>query len=102
MGKSRLLYELRQRIGKERAFFLTGSCSPDGQQTPFLPFIEVVRGSFRLGAGEAEKEIAQKLGPSASAPARRRRKLRKSWRWDWRRWVSSHSAISASCCICSA
>jgi class 3 adenylate cyclase/tetratricopeptide (TPR) repeat protein len=61
MGKSRLLYEFRHRIGKERAFFLTGSCSPDGQQTPFLPFIEVVRGSFRLGASEAEKGFVQKL-----------------------------------------
>ena len=46
MGKSRLLHEFRQRIGKDRAFVLSGSCSPDGQQTPFLPFIEVVRGSF--------------------------------------------------------
>ena len=61
MGKSRVLYEFRKRIGKERAFFLTGNCSPDGQQTPFLPFIEVVRGSFRVGAGEAEKSIVQKL-----------------------------------------
>ena len=60
MGKSRLLYEFRQRIGKG-ALFLTGSCSSDGQQTPFLPFIEVVRGSFRISVGEAEKEIAQKL-----------------------------------------
>src|SRR5262249_16827608 len=61
MGKSRLLYELRHRIGKETAFFLSGSCSPDGQQTPFLPFIEVVRGLFRVSAGEAERDIAQKL-----------------------------------------
>ncbi len=61
MGKSRLLHEFRQRIGKERAFILAGSCSPDGQQTPFLPFLEVVRGSFRISAGEAEKDIAQKL-----------------------------------------
>ena len=61
MGKSRLLHEFRQRIGKELAFILAGSCSPDGQQTPFLPFLEVVRGSFRISAGEAEKDIAQKL-----------------------------------------
>ena len=64
MGKSRLLHEFRQRIGKERAFVLSGNCSPDGQQTPFLPFIEVVRGSFRVSAGEAEE------GSS-----------RKNWRW---------------------
>ena len=61
MGKSRLLHEFRQRIGKDRAFILSGSCSPDGQQTPFLPFIEVIRGSFRVSASEAEKDIAQKL-----------------------------------------
>jgi class 3 adenylate cyclase/tetratricopeptide (TPR) repeat protein len=61
MGKSRLLYEFRQRLGKDRAFVLSGSCSPDGQQTPFLPFIEVVRGSFRVNTGEAEKDVAQKL-----------------------------------------
>ena len=61
MGKSRLLYEFRQRVGKERAFFLAGNGSPDGRQTPFLPFIEVVRGSFQVQAGEAEAEITRKL-----------------------------------------
>jgi class 3 adenylate cyclase len=61
MGKSRLLHEFRQRVGKERAFVLSGNCSPEGQQTPFLPFVEVVRGLFRVSAGEAEKDIAQKL-----------------------------------------
>jgi class 3 adenylate cyclase len=51
MGKSRLLHEFRQRIDKERVFILSGSCSSDGQQTPFLPLIEVVRGAFRVSAG---------------------------------------------------
>jgi tetratricopeptide (TPR) repeat protein len=61
IGKSRLVHEFRQRIGKERAFVLSGYCSPDGQQTPFLPFIEVVRGSFRVSVGEPEEHVAQKL-----------------------------------------
>jgi class 3 adenylate cyclase len=61
MGKSRLLHEFRQRIGKEHAVVLSGSCSPYGQQTPFLPFIEVVRGSFQVSAGEGEREVADKL-----------------------------------------
>jgi predicted ATPase len=60
-ARSQLLYEFRQRIGKDRAFILSGSCSPDGGQTPFLPFIEVVRGSFQVSAGEAQKEVASKL-----------------------------------------
>jgi class 3 adenylate cyclase len=61
MGKSRLLHEFRQRLDRQQAFILSGSCSPDGQQTPFLPFIEVVRSSFQVIAGEAEKEIARRL-----------------------------------------
>ena len=61
MGKSRLLHEFHQRIGGESTFVLSGNCSPDGQQTPFLPFIEVMRNSFRISAGEAEKDIAQKM-----------------------------------------
>ena len=61
MGKSRLLHEFRRRIGKERASVLTGSCSPDGQETPFFPFLEVVRGSFRISTSDAENDIAQKL-----------------------------------------
>ena len=61
MGKSRLLHELRQRDGKSRSFILAGNCSPNGQQTPFLPFIEVVRGSFRVAAGEAETVLVRKL-----------------------------------------
>jgi len=61
MGKSRLLYEFRQRIGADRVFILTGNCSPDGQETAFLPFLEVVRRAFRIEAGDTEQEIAQKL-----------------------------------------
>jgi class 3 adenylate cyclase len=67
MGKSRLAHEFRQRIGKDRAFVLSGSCSPDGQQTAFLPFIEVMRGSFRVSAGEPEKDVAQKLDMGLTA-----------------------------------
>ena len=61
MGKSRLIHEFRKRIGSEQVFVLSGNCSPDGRQTPFLPFIEVVRGSFQVKAGEKEAEIARKL-----------------------------------------
>jgi predicted ATPase len=61
MGKSRLLYEFQERIDTTQTTVLKGSCSPDGQRTPFLPFIDVVRGAFQVKAGEAEAEIARKL-----------------------------------------
>jgi class 3 adenylate cyclase len=61
IGKSRLLHEFRGRLGNRRVFVLAGSCSPDGQQTPFRPFIEVVRSSFRVKIGEAEPDVLRKL-----------------------------------------
>lgn len=61
MGKSRLLHQFREWLGKDRAYVLSGGSSPDGRTTPFLLFIEVVRGSFRLNAGEPRTEVARKL-----------------------------------------
>ena len=49
MGKSRLLHEFRQRIGKDRAFILSGRCSPDGQQNSVPP---VHRGGARFVPGQ--------------------------------------------------
>ena len=61
IGKSRLVYEFRRLIDDQRALVLSGSCAPDGQQTPFLLFIDIVRSSFGVSKGEAESEIARKL-----------------------------------------
>jgi class 3 adenylate cyclase/tetratricopeptide (TPR) repeat protein len=67
MGKSRLLYEFRERTIEQRVVILSGNCSPYGQQTAFLPFIEVVRGSFRIRPRDTEEEIAQKLAMGLTA-----------------------------------
>lgn len=61
MGKSRLLYEFRRRASATDAVILSGNCSAAGRHTSFLPFIEVVRDSFLVKAGEAESEVAEKL-----------------------------------------
>jgi hypothetical protein len=52
IGKSRLVHEFHERITDKRVFVLSGSCRPDGQQTPLLPFIDIVRGSFRVRRGK--------------------------------------------------
>src|SRR6185437_3813436 len=67
MGKSRLLHEFRQKIDKNEVFILQGNCSPDGKQTPFLPFIEIIKGSFRIKAGDAEKDVAERLEAGLNA-----------------------------------
>jgi class 3 adenylate cyclase/tetratricopeptide (TPR) repeat protein len=61
MGKSRLLYEFRRKLSEGRAFLLQGSCSPDGRQTPFRTFIEVVRDLFQVSILEPENEVRRKL-----------------------------------------
>lgn len=61
IGKTRLLHEFAQRPRTEPVLMLRGNCSADGQETPFLPFIEVVRGSFAVSSGEAWPTIVQKF-----------------------------------------
>ena len=63
MGKSRLLYEFRRRASATDAVILSGKTVRPraGRHTSFLPFIEVVRDSFLVKAGEAESEVAEKL-----------------------------------------
>jgi class 3 adenylate cyclase/tetratricopeptide (TPR) repeat protein len=67
IGKSRLLFEFRKRIAQSHIFILSGSCSQDGQRTAFLPFIEVVRGSFQITSGDGEAVVARKLADGLSA-----------------------------------
>lgn len=61
IGKSRLLHEFLIRVSRQRASILAGNCSPDAQQTPYFPFIQVVRNSFGIAAGESEASIAREL-----------------------------------------
>jgi class 3 adenylate cyclase len=61
LGKTRLAYEFLHGAAVEDATVLTGQCSADGQNVPFLPFIEVVRGSFRIRAQDEPAEISRKL-----------------------------------------
>ena len=74
IGKSRLAFEFRGGLDDESIFLLEGRCTADGRATPFLPFIEVVRNSFRIAerteAVEAERKLTrglQVLGLDAEA-----------------------------------
>lgn len=60
-GKTRLVFEFLQRARQDGVFALRGGCSPDGQKVPFFPFLEVVRGSFRINSDDDPPEIAAKI-----------------------------------------
>ena len=78
-----LLHEFLAQIVKERVAGPDGHCTPDGQQTPFRAFIEIVRGAFRLSPSDSEDD-----GCDASST----KGLRGS--------ASVLRKISASCSIC--
>ena len=61
MGKSRLLYEFRRRPRGKSILSLQGSCTPDGRQTPFRPFIEAVRDLFQITTADDESDSRRKL-----------------------------------------
>ncbi len=60
IGKTRLVHEFRQLLA-DGTFFLRGNCAADGRNTPYLPFIEIVRTSFRIPADAGRKEIERRL-----------------------------------------
>ncbi len=60
IGKSRLVHEFRQHLD-DNVFFLQGRCLSSGTATPFLPFIDIVRSSFRIGDGLGREEAGRRL-----------------------------------------
>ena len=60
IGKSRLLYEFRKRIG-DRATWQEGRCVSFGQSIPFHPLIDSLRRSFGIEDGDDEATVAEKI-----------------------------------------
>lgn len=60
VGKSRLVHELHERLGEGTPFF-RGRCRADARASPFHPFIDVVRSSFRLGGPGSGASVARRL-----------------------------------------
>jgi class 3 adenylate cyclase len=67
LGKSRLVYELRERLGSAPHTWLECSCSPYTQGTAFQPLIELVTQGVRL---EPSDSPAEKLGKLEQALGR--------------------------------
>ena len=61
LGKTRLAFEFTHRAEAAAAMVMAGHCASDGRNVPFLPFLEVVRGAFRLRTEDEPQDLAQKL-----------------------------------------
>ncbi|MGH8179018.1 MAG: serine/threonine-protein kinase PknK [Steroidobacter sp.] len=65
VGKSRLLYELRERIRATQVRILEARCRSYGGVAPYLPFIDILRDALRLQISAANdpdaNEIVQRI-----------------------------------------
>ena len=61
LGKTRLIFEFLEELRPEDALVLQGHCGADGQNTPFLPFLEVTRTIFEILPEDDPGAIANRL-----------------------------------------
>jgi class 3 adenylate cyclase/tetratricopeptide (TPR) repeat protein len=67
LGKTRLVFECLKRLEASEALVVTGYCTADGSQVPFLPFLDVMRDAFRITHDDDPNEIAEKLDSGLAA-----------------------------------
>ncbi|MDA2920757.1 tetratricopeptide repeat protein [Desulfobacterota bacterium AH_259_B03_O07] len=61
IGKSRLIYEFRRSIEKEKITYIESSCLSYGIATPYLPIIDHIKSNCGIGAIDDEPTIKKKL-----------------------------------------
>jgi class 3 adenylate cyclase/tetratricopeptide (TPR) repeat protein len=61
IGKSRLLYEFHKALEGEPNIWLEGHCVAHGQNTPYLPLLEILRTSFQIEDGDTALQLREKL-----------------------------------------
>ena len=60
VGKSRLLYEFRHGLDRDRINVLQGRCQSYGAYTPYQPFINALRQGLRLEEEDTPEELLRK------------------------------------------
>jgi class 3 adenylate cyclase/tetratricopeptide (TPR) repeat protein len=59
-GKSRLHYEFRHSLDREKITVLQGRCQSYGSDTPYLPFLDSMRRGLHLGEDDSPAELLEK------------------------------------------
>jgi len=60
LGKSRLLYEFRKSLDNKEVTFLEGRCVSYGQNSPYIPVIDILKDNFRIEIEDGPEEIEEK------------------------------------------
>lgn len=61
VGKSRLLYEFRQRLAAERVLHLEGDCSSYGATVLYLPLLDLLKTYFQLDERDEAQRVREKV-----------------------------------------
>src|SRR5215510_9114263 len=61
VGKSRLLFEFRQRLSDRRVTYLEGRCLSYGSAIPYLPLIDILRHNAGITEGDGPEAMAAKV-----------------------------------------
>ena len=61
IGKSRLLYEFRHSLDREKFTIFQGRCQSYGSDTPYLPFLDVLRQILHLREDDSQAELLEKV-----------------------------------------
>lgn len=62
IGKSRLVHEFTESLGRDQAFFLLGHCVIGGETSALHPFIELVRTAFQISDSNEDPDEKMKRG----------------------------------------
>lgn len=60
-GKSRLLYEFRNRLPDGEFYFVQGNCVHFGSAVPYFPILDVLKNFFSISEGEHEIVIQKRI-----------------------------------------
>ena len=61
IGKSRLIYEFRNSLDRNKATFVQGRCQSYGRRIPYLPFINALQRGLSLQEGDTLLTLEQKV-----------------------------------------
>ncbi len=67
MGKTRLLWEFRQRIAQRDVGYVEGQCLSYGTAMPYLPIIDIVRTACRIAESDTPAAVLDKVRAAVAA-----------------------------------
>ncbi|MFI5215618.1 MAG: ATP-binding protein [Candidatus Limnocylindria bacterium] len=67
IGKSRLLFEFRRRLGAQAHLYAEGRCASYGMHTAFLPIVDAIRRYYAIEDRDDEAVAIQKIAAGVSA-----------------------------------